>query len=132
RVGILKICMSVMPARPMMLACLALLEGALKYGRHNWRKTGVRSSVYYDAMLRHLTAWWEGQDKASDSGVKHLAHLIACAVIVLDAEHIGKLIDDRPPRILDDWQAELNDEVKRLLAKYPDPAEPITQAMIEL
>lgn len=29
---------------------IAMLEGARKYGRHNYRVTGVRSSVYVDRV----------------------------------------------------------------------------------
>ena len=74
----------------------AMQDGANKYGTLNWRDTGVTASVFYDAMMRHLLDWRDGNNKASDSGVHHLAHLMAGAAIVLDAESRGILNDDRP------------------------------------
>lgn len=76
----------------------AMDDGARKYGRFNWRRgSGVNLSVYINAMQRHLSAFKEGEDFASDSGVHHLAHLMAGAAILLDAGAHGKLIDDRGP-----------------------------------
>lgn len=74
----------------------AMKDGKEKYGLMNWREKRVSSSVYFDAAMRHLMSWWDGEDRASDSGVHHLAHAMACMAILLDAESIGKLNDDRP------------------------------------
>ena len=52
-------------------------EGARKYGRHNYRVIGVRGSVYYDATLRHVTAWWEGEDLDPERGINHISKAIA-------------------------------------------------------
>jgi hypothetical protein len=76
---------------------LAYLEGALKYGRGNWRIAGVRASVYNDALERHRMKWWNGENGDPKTRVKHLASVIACAGILLDAELCGMLNDDRPP-----------------------------------
>src|SRR5208282_3717499 len=75
---------------------LAFLEGALKYGRYNWRAAGVRSSIYHDALRRHVMKWWNGEDRDAKTRVKHLANAGACIAILLDAELQGKLTDDRP------------------------------------
>lgn len=76
---------------------LAFTEGAVKYGRFNWRVAGVRASVYRDAMERHMIKWWNGQDKDPATTVHHLANMMACCAIILDAELYGMLNDDRPP-----------------------------------
>ncbi len=73
----------------------AMGDGESKYGRFNWRDNTVTSSVYYDAIQRHLLAWWDGENNASDSGRSHLAHIMACCAILLDAEAASKLNDDR-------------------------------------
>jgi hypothetical protein len=78
-------------------AALAFAEGAAKYGAYNWRVAGVRASVYRSALDRHLASWWNGEDADPATGVPHLASVIACAGIILDAELCGKLTDDRPP-----------------------------------
>jgi hypothetical protein len=71
-------------------------QGAERYGPYNWRESGVKCSTYYGAILRHLTAWADGEDSDRDSGRSHLAHIIASCNILLDAEYCGKLEDDRP------------------------------------
>jgi hypothetical protein len=75
----------------------AMLDGGRKYGPFNWRETGVRTTVYLSAMRRHLEAYSDGQDCAEDSGINHLKHIAACVAILLDAESVGMLNDDRPP-----------------------------------
>jgi hypothetical protein len=52
--------------------------------------------VYIDACLRHVYDFYNGEDCAPDSKVKHLAHAIACLNIIIDAETVGLLVDDRP------------------------------------
>lgn len=70
--------------------------GAKKYSAYNWRESAVPASIYYEAALRHLMAWWDGQDLDEESGQPHLAHVRACMAILLDAKHLGRLEDDRP------------------------------------
>ena len=70
--------------------------GAKKYGPFNWREHTVSSSVYYGAALRHLMAYWDGEDIDPESGETHLAHARACLAILLDAEANQKLNDNRP------------------------------------
>ena len=70
--------------------------GATKYGRYNWRLHQVSATVYYDAAWRHLSAWLDGEDLDPESGVSHLAHVMACMTILMDAEKHGMLNDNRP------------------------------------
>ncbi len=56
---------------------VAMLEGATKYGKFNYRGTEVLASVYLDAAGRHLTAWEEGQDIDPGSGLNHITKAIA-------------------------------------------------------
>lgn len=94
-VGSDKLPLHLWPETATVLGCLGLLDGALKYGRSNFRAVGVRASIYYDAARRHLNAWFEGEDCDPDSGLPHLAHVLACVAIVIDAKATGKLNDDR-------------------------------------
>jgi hypothetical protein len=94
-VGSDKIPMHLWPETASALGALALLDGALKYGRSNFRAVGVRSSIYVDAARRHLGFWFEGENIDPDSGLPHLAHALACLAIVVDADCAGKLNDDR-------------------------------------
>lgn len=70
--------------------------GAKKYGPMNWRKDAVSASTYYDAMLRHIFQYWDGDDMDPETRREHLAHVMACCAIIIDADWCGKLIDDRP------------------------------------
>jgi len=97
-VGVRKAPMSTVPATVMAEVGVAMLEGASKYGRHNFRAIGVRGSVYYDGTMRHLMAWWEGEDLDPDSGLSHVTKAIASLVVLRDAMIQGKFTDDRPPR----------------------------------
>lgn len=113
-----------MPA--MFEAGLAMLHGACKYGGHNYRAVGVRASIYFDALLRHSAQWWEGEENDPESGLPHLAHAMACLLILRDAARMGKLNDDRPPRH-DAWMAELNQKAAEIVAMYPEPKARFTE-----
>lgn len=131
-IGVTKVPLSTVSAPVMAEVGVAMLEGALKYGRHNYRAAGVRASVYYDAVFRHLGAWWEGQDIDPDSGISHITKAIAGLVVLRDSMMRGNWVDDRPPRVLDEeWMTKLNAKVKELLAKYPNPLAPWTQARVD-
>lgn len=125
-IGCKKPPMSVLPAPAMYLTALALLDGACKYRRHNWRVAGVRISVYYDAFMRHVTRFWEGEDTDPESGLPHLAHAMACLVIVLDAQAAGKLTDDRPPKLDPNWIKGMQSMLDGVLGRYPNPLPPYT------
>jgi len=94
-IGATKIPFHLWPEVATIHGSLALLDGALKYGRANFRAIGVRSSIYYDAARRHLNAWFEGENVDPDSGLHHLGHALACIAIVLESEARGNLQDDR-------------------------------------
>jgi dATP/dGTP diphosphohydrolase len=91
-----KVSLTKLPAVAHIYGGAAMMDGAGKYGAYNWRSKDVITSIYVDAAFRHLHAWFEGEENASDSGVHHLGHVIACCAILLDAQELGKLKDDRP------------------------------------
>lgn len=87
--------MSCVPPVALLHLAHAMMNGEQKYGRMNWREHTVSSSVYYDAAMRHLMAWFDGETYASDSGAHHLGHVMACCAILLDGESLAVLNDDR-------------------------------------
>jgi Domain of unknown function (DUF5664) len=95
-VGITKVSLSKLPVIATAWGAMAMQDGAAKYGPFNWRDNDITASVYIDAAKRHLDCWFEGQENASDSHVHHLGHALACCAILLDAQAVGRLIDDRP------------------------------------
>lgn len=97
-IGSRKAKVSVIPMGVIFELGLAMLEGAGKYRRHNYRVAGVRASVYFDAAMGHLMDYWEGQDIDPDSGRLHLVKAMASLAVWIDAIQQGMLTDDRPPR----------------------------------
>ena len=97
-VGIRKAALSVVPMNVVVEAGVGMMEGAAKYGRHNYRASPSRCSVYFDATMRHLLAFWEGEDLDPDSRLSHLTKAMCSLMVWRDAQVRGHLIDDRPPR----------------------------------
>jgi hypothetical protein len=73
----------------------AMADGAVKYGRFNWRDKTVTTTVYTDAIDRHMLSFRDGENLATDSKIGHLSHVMACCAILIDALSVGKLNDDR-------------------------------------
>ncbi len=128
-VGIGKAPLSVIPQQVLFEVGLAMMEGGRKYGVANYRKAGVRNSVYYDATMRHLMSWWEGQDLDPDSGLSHVTKAITSLMVLRDAMMNDMAEDDRPIRVtnIDAKLARFNEQAKAILVKYPDCAAPFTQ-----
>jgi hypothetical protein len=90
--------MQYVPPVAMLELGLVMEFGASKYGKMNWRKDPVSASTYYDALMRHAFLYWDGANYDLESKRSHLAHVMACCAILLDAEANGTLIDDRPEK----------------------------------
>jgi hypothetical protein len=92
-----KLDMTLVPPTFLPAVALAFEDGAAKHGgRCNWRDGDpVPVSDILPGLLRHIVAYQNGEDFASDSGVSHLAHLAARVAILIDLEAVGMLVDDR-------------------------------------
>lgn len=106
---------------------LAMLEGARKYGRHNYRVAGVRGSVYRDAAWRHLNKWWEGQDVDPDSGLSHITKAIASLMVLRDAMIFNNWTDDRPPSVPKGFFEEMDNKAAAIIEAYPNAKEPFVR-----
>lgn len=71
-----------------------LTFGAAKYGDNNWCR-GSRWGRYFAALLRHLFAWWRGEEHDPETGMSHLAHAGCCLLFLLEYQHRGWGTDDR-------------------------------------
>lgn len=131
-VGIRKAPISTMSGVVLQEVGVAMLEGARKYGRHNYRVSGVRASVYYDAAFRHLIAWFEGQDTDPDSGINHVTKSIASLFVLRDAMINGKMVDDRPPKVNEDWVDNIQQHVNDVFDRHPNSEEAHTQCTVEI
>jgi len=108
-VGMKKVPLSLIPPASKIYQAMAMKDGAIKYNAYNWREKKVKFMIYLDAVQRHLDALLDGEDNASDSGLPHLAHALACLGILVDAKESGNLIDDRPkpgpaPKLLEQFK----------------------------
>lgn len=91
-----KVHLSLVPPAALVSIARVMENGALKYGRMNWRKHKVSRLSHIDAVLRHIMADMDGEDLDRESGLPHLAHAAAGLLILLDAAASGCLLDDRP------------------------------------
>jgi hypothetical protein len=57
--------------------------GKKKYGANNWMKLENAPERYYNALMRHMTAWWGGESIDPESGYSHLAHAGCCLIFLL-------------------------------------------------
>lgn len=71
-----------------------LTLGADKYDDRNWEK-GMDWGRYFGACMRHLWAWWGGEDCDRETGFSHLAHAGCCIFFLLAYEKRGVGLDDR-------------------------------------
>jgi hypothetical protein len=124
-IGIRKVPMSSVPATAILEAALGMLEGNRKHGRHNYRRAKVVASVYYDAAMRHLMAWWEGENTDPISDIHHVSKTISDLLVLRDAMINDMCIDDRPPKVKDqEWIDKLNERAAKIIDKFPNPKKP--------
>jgi hypothetical protein len=119
---------SVVPMNVIGEIALGMMEGGLKYGRHNYREAGVRASVYLDALGRHMGAWWEGEDIDPDSGLSHVTKAITSLVVLRDSMMQGNWVDDRPIKTTNrNWIKDANAKAAAFIEKYPNPTPAYTE-----
>lgn len=79
-------------------ALLTLAEvagfGGEKYERYNMLK-GYDWSLSYDALQRHLLAFWSGEELDAESGLPHLGHAAWHCLTLLAFQQRGLGTDDR-------------------------------------
>ncbi len=118
-VGATKIDLTLIPQTAIAHMAFAMMEGGRRYGEYNWRVKPIQARTYIAAAGRHLAAWLDGEEEASDSKAHHLAHAMATIAIVLDAQIHGTLVDDRPLRgraseVLEELAEKLKQQLKEV------------------
>ena len=74
-----------------------LQHGRDTYGLGNWKKTnGFKMSRPFNALLRHMFAWWSGEDNDKQTGISHLAHAMCNLLFMMYHFKYNKQSDDRP------------------------------------
>ena len=75
-----------------------LQHGREKYGICNWmKKEGFKYSRVYNALLRHMFAFWiKHEDNDPETGISHLAHAMCNLLFLVYHFKNNKEADDRP------------------------------------
>lgn len=83
-----------LPPGPLLQVADVFGYGERKYDAYNWRK-GMEWSRLYSSALRHLWAWFRGEDKDPESGHPHLAHAVCNLLMIMDYSEFNLGKDDR-------------------------------------
>jgi len=70
-------------------------RGAEKYEDRNWEK-GIDWSLSYAALMRHVVAWWGGEDYDEDTGSTHMAAVAWHAFALMEYATTHPELDNRP------------------------------------
>lgn len=74
---------SLLPPRTLNEVIAVLEYGAKKYQADNWKYVDNAYQRYYDAAMRHVDAWWNGQQLDPETNKHHLAHAICCMMFLM-------------------------------------------------
>lgn len=84
-----------LPPEMLEAAAAVLTYGANKYGERNW-EAGMAWGRPFAALMRHMWAWWRGEDSDPETGYSHLWHALCCIAFLVAYEARGAGTDDRP------------------------------------
>lgn len=101
---------SLLPLRCMEEVMKVYTWGANRHDRekNQWRY-GTKWSRYWNASMRHLIAFWRGEDIDPESGLHHLAHAV-CSIMMLFEMTELKQHDDR-----ENWMGE---KIQPVIPRY--------------
>lgn len=106
---------SLLPVKAIKAVVRVLTYGAEKYDDENWRKVPDGRRRYYDAALRHIVAWWDGEQNDPESNLPHLAHAACCIIFLMEFDRFNKDDSTKPSclaeldkiaTLQDDWDAD--------------------------
>ena len=89
-----KLRFDLIPVEPLEQLANVYTFGATKYADHNWRK-GIVFSRIFGAIMRHMWAFWRGEDNDKESGLSHLAHACWGTMTLMEFMRNRKDLDDR-------------------------------------
>jgi hypothetical protein len=72
--------------------------GTEKYAPWNWAK-GMEWTVPYACLLRHLDAWFRGEDNDPESGLPHIGHALCNLIMLAHYRDVYQEGDNRPKNI---------------------------------
>jgi hypothetical protein len=86
--------------------------GARKYTDRNWEK-GIQWSRVFGAVMRHMWAFWNGQDLDPETGLPHTIHAAWGCFALTNYLRNRKQFDDRPKEEARATQDPISDPVLR-------------------
>lgn len=89
-----KVRMELLPPELLVGTAQILTFGAEKYGVRNW-EGGMDWSRVFGALMRHMWAWWKGENLDPETGHSHLKHAACCIAFLMAYEERGTGKDDR-------------------------------------
>jgi len=90
-----KVPLELIPLSTLEGAAFVMAHGAKKYKRWNWMK-GMDWLVPYGCLLRHMAAWYDGEDDDEESGLPHLDHAMCNLIMLIHYAKNYPEGDDRP------------------------------------
>jgi hypothetical protein len=90
-----KIRMELLPPTSLKRIAQVFTYGAKKYASWNYTK-GLEYSRLYGALQRHMTAWYEGEERDPETGFSHLDHAGCCIMMLIEMQQYKPAMDDRP------------------------------------
>ena len=86
--------MDLISSKAMVELAKVLTFGAKKYASHNWRH-GIAYSRIIAAIMRHVTAYNDGETLDPETGLSHIAHALCECMFLLEFEQTHPEMDDR-------------------------------------
>lgn len=91
-----KLPIHLIPVEALEMVAEVFRYGAFKYAPRNWEK-GMDYSRMYSSAMRHLLAFWGGEDEDLESGLPHMAHAAwNCLCLLQYCLGNYSRFDDRP------------------------------------
>ena len=89
-----KLRFDLLPVKPLEQVADIYTYGSVKYTDNNWRG-GIQWGRVFGAIMRHLWAFWRGEDLDGESGKPHLAHAAFGGLTLLEYMETHRELDDR-------------------------------------
>jgi hypothetical protein len=69
---------------------MVLEDGAVEYGKDNWKYVPNADDRYFDAAMRHMCDWKMGITHDQKSKKRHLAHAACCLLFLMWHTVVGE------------------------------------------
>lgn len=87
--------LSLIPYSAQIAEAKAMMVGAKKYGRDDFRNKPGTITEHIAAILRHAQSYLDGEDLCPVDGQPHLGSIRARTGIMIEQQKLGLLLDDR-------------------------------------